>query len=54
MTISSSLVRVEQRVDRIRRGNFGDHKGLGSGVSNFGSTMVPDIGCTMGGMDRMS
>lgn len=29
------LARVERRIDRIRRGNFGDHKRLGAGVSEL-------------------
>lgn len=29
------IARVERRIDRIRRGNFGDHKGLGSGISEL-------------------
>ena len=29
------IARVQQRIDRMRRGNFGDHKGLGSGISEL-------------------
>ena len=29
------LARVQQRIDRVRRGNFGDHKSLGAGLSEL-------------------
>ena len=29
------VARVEQRIDRVRRGNFGDHRRLSSGVSEL-------------------
>ena len=29
------IARIQQRIDRICQGNFGDHKGLGSGISEL-------------------
>ena len=29
------VARIQQRIDRMRRGNFGDHRGLDSGLSEL-------------------